>query len=138
MAGCLNRAEIIGFLGRDPEIRYAQDGQKIASLSVATSERWTDKQSGEKREATEWHRVSVFSEQAIEFAEKFLRKGSRVFVEGRLRTRKWTGQDGVDRYSTEIVVPKMAGKVLGLDRFEDGGSPDHGMPPPDLDDEIPF
>lgn len=116
MSGSLNKAQLIGNLGRDPEIRSTSDGTKIAALSIATSESWRDKNTGEKRERTEWHRVTVFNEHAATFAEKFLKKGNKVYIEGEIRTRKWTADDGSDRYSTEIVIPNFGGTLESLER----------------------
>lgn len=110
----LNKVMLIGNLGKDPEIRSTQAGKKIANFSLATSERWTDKQSGNKNERTEWHRVVVFNERLSEIVQKFLRKGSKVYLEGQLQTRKWVAQDGSDRYSTEIALPAYGGVIVML------------------------
>lgn len=110
----LNKATLIGNLGRDPEIRSTQAGKKIASFSLATSERWTDKQSGTKNERTEWHRIVVFNERLSEIVQKFLRKGSKVYLEGQIQTRKWTGNDNVERYTTEIALPAYGGVIVML------------------------
>ena len=110
----LNRASLIGNLGADPEVRRLNDGKPVVSFRVATSETWKDKQSGEKRERTEWHQVVVFSEGLCEIVEKYCRKGSKVFVEGQLQTRKWQGQDGTDRYTTEIVLRNFVGQIVLL------------------------
>ena len=107
MAGSVNKVILVGNLGRDPEVRNLQDGTKVVSLSLATSERWRDRQSGENRERTEWHRVVVFNERLAEVAERYLRKGSKVYVEGALQTRKWTGNDGQERYTTEVVLQRF-------------------------------
>lgn len=107
----MNKAQIIGNIGRDPEIRHSQDGTKIASFSVATSERWRDKQTGERKEKSEWHRVVCFNDRLSEVVEKYLRKGSKVYVEGSLQTRKWTDKDGAEKYSTEIVLSKFKGEL---------------------------
>ena len=152
MAG-VNKVILIGNLGRDPEIRSTQDGTKIANLSLATSESWRDKNSGERREKSEWHRVVIFGPLA-EIAEKYLRKGSKIYIEGQLQTRKWQDQSGQDKYSTEIVLQKYRGELVML-----GGKPesqgageraeaqasDPGQQGPlkgggddDLDSEIPF
>lgn len=120
MAGSLNQAQIIGRLGKDPEIRTTQNGGKIANLSVATSESWTDKASGERKERTEWHRVVVFNERCATFAERYLKKGALVFVTGPIRTRKWTSQDGQDHYSTEVCVENFRGDLTSLDSRQDG------------------
>jgi single-strand DNA-binding protein len=115
MAGTINKVILVGNLGRDPEVRTFQDGNKIANLSVATSEQWTDKQSGDRRERTEWHRVVVRNDQLVGVAERFLRKGSKVYLEGQIQTRKFTDQSGQERYMTEVVVPKFRGELQILD-----------------------
>ena len=158
MAGSVNKAIILGNLGRDPEIRHTRSGAKVASFSVATSDVWKDKQTGEKRERTEWHRVVVFNERLVEVAEKYLHKGSKVYLEGSNQTRKWTGHDGVERHTTEVVLQRFRGELALLDAKGNGGPPpaddpgaygstrttdhgtppDDGAPPNDLDDEIPF
>jgi len=156
MAGSVNKVILVGNLGRDPEVRSTQDGTKVANLSLATSETWRDRNTGERRERTEWHRVVIFNERLAEVAEKYLRKGSKIYVEGQLQTRKWTDQNGQDRYSTEVVLQRFRGELTMLDsrggegggdfggggRGQDygggscgsGGSGGGG----DLDDEIPF
>jgi len=127
MAGSVNKVILVGNLGRDPEIRHTQDGTKIAQLSVATSENWKDRQSGERRERTEWHRVVIFNPNLAEIAERFLRKGAKVYLEGQLQTRKWTDQEGKERYTTEIVLPRFRGELTMLDgRGEGGGGGDFG------------
>ena len=133
MAGSVNRAIIVGNLGGDPEVRNLPSGQRVANLRVATSERWTEKQSGERRERTEWHSVSVFDQAAVDYAENYLRKGAQVYVEGRVQTRKWQDQSGMDRYTTEIVVNSIGGKLLGL---SSGGS-DGEFPSERVGDEVP-
>ena len=168
MAGSVNKVILVGNLGRDPEIRFAQNGNKIANFSIATSESWRDKSTGERKEKTEWHRIVVFSEGLAGIAEKYLKKGSKVYIEGALQTRKWTGNDGIEKYSTEIVLQGFNSTLTMLDgRGEGGGggnfgggggggdnaggaggggepdwgSPDSGGGAPaggDLDDEIPF
>jgi single-strand DNA-binding protein len=160
MAGSVNKVILIGNLGRDPEVRFSQDGTKIVNFSIATSERWKDKSTGERREKTEWHRVVLFNEHLAEIAEQYLRKGSKVYVEGALQTRKWTGNDGVEKYSTEVVLQRYRGELTMLDTRGDGGgggggygAPEGGPPPAadggggpggaapgggDLDDDIPF
>lgn len=140
MAGSVNKVMIVGNLGADPEVKDLPSGQKVANLRVATSEQWTDKASGEKRERTEWHRVSVFEQNAVQFAQNFLRKGSNVYIEGRVETRKWQDQNGEDRYSTEIVVNQIGGKLIGLSAKEDNTRVDPVAPPSpnDIDDEVPF
>ncbi len=150
MAGSVNKVILVGNLGRDPEIRSTQDGNKIANLSVATSDTWRDKNSGDRKERTEWHRVVIFDEKLSEIAEKYLRKGSKVYIEGQLQTRKWQDQSGQEKYSTEIVLQKFRGQIVMLgDKPEGGGQeqrPDtarSSRPEPDrpLDDpaeRIPF
>ncbi len=158
MAGSVNKVILIGNLGRDPEIRSTQDGTRVANLSVATSESWKDRESGERRERTEWHRVVIFNEHLVEIVEKYLRKGSKVYIEGQLQTRKWQDQSGQDRYTTEVVMNRYRGELTMLDSRRDAeGAGDYGggagggrapepagadrAPEPagaDLDDEIPF
>lgn len=116
MSYSLNKAQLIGNLGADPEIRHTQAGDKVCNLSIATSESWTDKNSGQKKERTEWHRVTIFNVHIAEFAEKYLKKGNKVFLEGEIRTRKWNDDKGVDRYSTEIVVPNFGGELISLEK----------------------
>ena len=115
MAGSVNKVILVGNLGRDPEIRHTQDGRKIANLRVATSESWRDKNSGERREKTEWHSVVIFSDGLCNVAERYLRKGSKVYIEGQLQTRKWQDQTGNDRYSTEVVLQGFGGTLTMLD-----------------------
>src|SRR4051794_5270077 len=124
MAGSVNKVILVGNLGRDPEVRHTQSNQKIVHLAVATSERWKDRQSGEARERTEWHRVVIFDENLAEIAERYLRKGSPVYLEGTLQTRKWTDQGGQERYTTEVVVPRFRGELtlLGGTREGAGGT----------------
>ncbi len=161
MAGSVNKVILIGNLGRDPEIRSTQDGMRIANLAVATSESWRDRASGERKERTEWHRVVIFNERLSEIAEKYLKKGAKVYLEGALQTRKWTDQQGQERYSTEVVLQRFRGELTMLDggRSAGGGGPqmeggyDEGFsdepraaaapsrartPVNDLDDDIPF
>jgi single-strand DNA-binding protein len=157
MAGSVNKVILVGNLGRDPEVRHTQDGSKIVHLSVATSERWRDRNSGENRERTEWHRVVIFNERLGEIAEKYLAKGRTVYLEGQLQTRKWTDQSGQERYTTEVVLQRFRGELTllggrGDDAGIGGGPPDDEGPGPsggggggrkssgydDLDDEIPF
>ncbi|MDY0242190.1 MAG: single-stranded DNA-binding protein [Rhodospirillaceae bacterium] len=144
MAGSVNRVFLIGNLGRDPEIRHAQDGSKIVTLNLATSESWKDRNSGERREKTEWHRVVIFNDRVSDVAERYLRKGSKVYVEGALQTRKWTDQSGAEKYTTEVVISRFKGELTLLDsadgsRSSSGGSDTGGWnEPSDLDDEIPF
>lgn len=120
MAGSVNKVILVGNLGRDPEIRFTQSGQKIANMSIATSETWRDKQSGERREKTEWHRVVVFDERLADIVEKYIKKGSKVYLEGALQTRKWTGNDGIEKYTTEVVLQRFSGVLTMLDSA--GGS----------------
>ena len=168
MAGSVNKVILVGNLGRDPEIRSTQDGTRIVQLNLATSENWRDRVSGERKERTEWHRVVIFNERLAEVAEKYLRKGSKVYVEGQLQTRKWQDQQGQERYTTEVVIGRFRGELTMLDGARDGGAArggameggfdDYGEPPraavpagggvgaggrgrgtaADLDDEIPF
>jgi single-strand DNA-binding protein len=128
MAGSVNKVILIGNLGKDPEVRTTQDGQKIVNLTLATSENWTDRNSGERKERTEWHRVVIFNDRIGEVAERFLRKGRKVFVEGSLQTRKWTDQSGQERYTTEVVIQRFRGELVLLDsqRGEDGGTSEGG------------
>lgn len=121
MAGSVNKVILVGNLGRDPEIRSLQDGTRVANLSVATSETWRDRNSGERRERTEWHRVVIFNDRLAEVAEKYLRKGSKIYVEGQLQTRKWTDQQGQERYTTEVVLQRFRGELTMLDGRQDGG-----------------
>src|SRR5246127_4649000 len=115
MAGSVNKVILIGNLGRDPELRSTQDGMRIANLAVATSETWRDKMSGERKERTEWHRVVTFNERLAEVAEKYLKKGSKIYVEGALQTRKWTDNSGQERYTTEVVLQRFRGELTMLD-----------------------
>ena len=155
MAGSVNKVIIIGNLGRDPEVRTFQNGGKVCNLRVATSETWKDKSTGERREKTEWHSVAIFNEPLGRIAEQYLRKGSSVYIEGQLETRKWQDQSGQDRYSTEVVVRPYSGALTLLGgRGESGpaggGDPDPSRGPgwgessgpsdqgPGYDDEIPF
>ena len=127
MAGSVNKVTLIGNLGRDPEVRSTQDGMKIVNLSLATSENWKDRNSGERRERTEWHRVVIFNENLARVAEQYLRKGSKIYVEGQLQTRKWTDQNGQDRYTTEVVLQRYRGELTMLDgRGEGGGGGGYG------------
>lgn len=115
MAGSVNKVILVGNLGKDPEVRMTQEGTKVVSFSVATSEQWRDRDTQERKERTEWHRVVVFNEKLAEIADKYLRKGSKIYVEGQLQTRKWTDQTGQERYTTEIVVPRFRGEITMLD-----------------------
>ena len=121
MAGSVNKVILVGNLGRDPEVRSSQDGTKIVNLSIATSERWKDRNSGEQRERTEWHRVVIFNENLARLAEQYLRKGSSVYLEGQLQTRKWTDQQGVEKYTTEVVLGRYRGELTLLGGRGDGG-----------------
>jgi len=141
MAGSVNKVILVGNLGRDPEVRRMTSGEPIVNLSVATSESWRDKTSGERKERTEWHRVVIFNENLAKVAEQYLRKGSKVYLEGQLATRKWTDKDGVEKYSTELVLldARGDGGSAGTARVSSGG----GDAPAtfdrsELDDEIPF
>jgi len=159
MAGSVNKVILIGNLGKDPEIRRTQDGRPIANLSVATSESWRDKATGERREKTEWHRVVIFNEGLCRIAEQYLKKGSKVYLEGQLQTRKWQDKDGNDKYSTEVVLQGFNSQLTMLDTRGGGGaaesSDDFGSSGPsasrerkpalagagksaDMNDEIPF
>jgi len=167
MAGSVNKVILIGNLGQDPEVRNFPNGGKVCNLSIATSENWKDRNTGERREKTEWHRVAIFSEPLVRVAEQFLRKGSKVYLEGQLETRKWQDQSGADRYTTEVVLRPYRSELTMLDARGEGGAgavgyadqgggyggggggyqdsgpspvPAAGSPYPsqDLDDEIPF
>jgi single-strand DNA-binding protein len=122
MAGSVNKVILVGNLGADPEIRRTQDGRPVANLRVATSESWKDKTTGERREKTEWHRVVIFNENLCRIAEQYLKKGSKVFIEGQLQTRKWQDQSGQDRYSTEVVLQGFRGELTLLDRAGAGSA----------------
>jgi single-strand DNA-binding protein len=124
MAGSVNKVILVGNLGRDPEIRRTQDGRPIANLSVATSENWRDKATGERREKTEWHRVVIFSEGLCKIAEQYLKKGAKVYLEGQLQTRKYTDKDGVEKYSTEVVLQGFNSVLTMLDSRAGGGGGD--------------
>src|SRR4051795_7649605 len=115
MAGSVNKVILVGNLGKDPEVRTTQDGQKIVNLTLATSENWNDRQTGERKERTEWHRVVIFNDRVGDVAERYLHKGSKVYVEGALQTRKWTDQSGQERYSTEVVIGRFKGELTMLD-----------------------
>ena len=155
MAGSVNKVILVGNLGRDPEIRHTQDGNPVVNMSVATSENWKDRATGERRERTEWHRIVIFNEHLARVAEQYLRKGSKVYLEGQLQTRKWQDQSGQDRYTTEIVLGRFRGELTMLDSRRDGGAEEAGAAAPafdsgspgssssaaasaDFDDEIPF
>jgi single-strand DNA-binding protein len=161
MSGSVNKVILVGNLGRDPEVRHANDGTKIVNLSIATSEAWKDKMTGERKDRTEWHRVVIFNDRLAEVAEKYLQKGAKVFLEGQLQTRKWTDQQGQERYTTEVVLSKYRGELAMLDNRAGnnegayGGGTDFNEPSSprstprsgsssssnfshDLEDEIPF
>ena len=156
MAGSVNKVILIGNLGRDPEVRQTQDGRPVVNFTVATNETWKDRQTGERRERVEWHRVVIFGEGLADIAQRYLRKGSKVYLEGQLQTRKWTDQSGQERYTTEVVLSGFRAALTMLDSRADGGDDgggggrDHGggepaAPPAaadsaasDLDDDIPF
>jgi single-strand DNA-binding protein len=122
MAGSVNKVIIVGNLGRDPEVRTFQNGGKVVNLNIATSETWRDKASGERKERTEWHRVAILNENLATIAEKYLKKGSKVYLEGQLETRKWQDQSGAERYSTEVVLRPYRGELTLLDGRNEGGS----------------
>jgi single-strand DNA-binding protein len=163
MSGSVNKVILVGNLGRDPEVRTMQNGGKVCNLSVATSERWRDRTSGEQQERTEWHRVVIFDDRLCDVAERYLQKGAKVYLEGELQTRKWQDQSGQERYTTEVVLRRFRGQLTMLDSrggsgggdsySQDmgssggysgggggggGGGPTGGPPGDDLDDEIPF
>jgi single-strand DNA-binding protein len=121
MAGSVNKVILVGNLGRDPEIRSTQDGQRIATFSLATSESWRDRSSGERKERTEWHRVVIFNERLVEVVEKYVKKGAKLYVEGALQTRKWTDNQNQERYTTEVVIGRFNGDIQMLDRAGGGG-----------------
>lgn len=142
----VNKAIVLGHLGQDPEIRATTDGRKIATLNVATSESWKDKATGEKRERTSWHRVVIFAEGLAKVAEQYLKKGSKVYLEGAMHTRKWTDKAGVERYTTEVILQGFNAQLVLLDRAERAPAPTEDSyggkagpsPKPPIDDEIPF
>ena len=149
MAGSVNKVILVGNLGKDPEVRRMTSGEPVVNLSVATSESWRDKASGERKEKTEWHRVVIFNKNLADVAEKYLRKGSKVYVEGQLQTRKWTDKDGAEKYSTEVVLQNFRGELTMLDgRGGEGGGGGGGargaseapasFQRDEMDDEIPF
>ncbi|WP_159709637.1 single-stranded DNA-binding protein [Geminicoccus flavidas] len=131
MAGSVNKVILMGNLGRDPEVRYTQNNQKIVHLSIATSERWSDRQSGERKERTEWHRVVILNENLADIAEKYLAKGRTVYVEGQLQTRDWQDQSGQKRYTTEIVLSRFKGELVLVGGGGDAGGGRFGGPPED-------
>ncbi len=161
MSGSVNKVILVGNLGADPDVRHMQDGRPVVNLSIATSETWKDRSTGERRERTEWHRVVIFSEGLARVAEQYLRKGSMVYIEGQLQTRKWQDKNGIDKYTTEIVLQGFNSTLTMLGSrggggmrdnagdFDAGNSPDSGSAPSgggqerasvatDMDDEIPF
>jgi single-strand DNA-binding protein len=121
MAGSVNKVILVGNLGKDPEVRSTQDGSKIVNLTLATSETWNDRASGERKERTEWHRVVIFNDRVADVAERFLKKGAKIYVEGALQTRKWTDQQGQERYTTEVVIGRFNGQLTMLDGRSGGG-----------------
>ena len=121
MAGSVNKVILVGNLGRDPEVKSMQDGRSLVNMSVATSETWRDRNSGERKERTEWHRVVIFNDKLAEVAQKFLKKGAKIYLEGQLTTRKWTDQSGQERYTTEVVIPRFGGTLTMLDGRSGGG-----------------
>ncbi|MFK4499325.1 single-stranded DNA-binding protein [Bradyrhizobium sp. 956_D2_N1_5] len=129
MAGSVNKVILVGNLGKDPEIRRTQDGRPIANLSIATSETWRDKNSGERKEKTEWHRVVIFNEGLCKVAEQYLKKGAKVYIEGALQTRKWTDQSGAEKYSTEVVLQGFNSTLTMLDGRGGGGGGSFGDEP---------
>ena len=148
MAGSVNKVILVGNLGRDPEVRRMTSGEPVVNLSLATSESWRDKASGERKEKTEWHRVVIFNENLAKVAEQYLRKGSKIYIEGQLQTRKYTDKDGVEKYSTEIVLQRFRGELVMLDTRGEGGGGGGGrggagegaasFDRNEMDDEIPF
>jgi single-strand DNA-binding protein len=152
MAGSVNKVILVGNLGKDPEVRRMTSGEPVVNLSVATSESWRDKASGERKEKTEWHRVVIFNKNLAEVAEKYLRKGAKVYVEGQLQTRKWTDKDGQEKYSTEVVLQNFRGELTMLDSRNGGGEGGYAggasrggtseapaaFQRDEMDDEIPF
>jgi single-strand DNA-binding protein len=141
MSGSVNRVILVGNLGGDPEVRSTQDGTRVCNLSLATSESWKAKDSGERRERTTWHRIVIFNEKLVEVAEKYLKKGSKIYLEGAIQTRKWTDQAGVERHTSEIVLQKYRGELTMLDNRNSEGEfpPQHAKPADaNLDDDIPF
>lgn len=137
MSGSVNKVMLIGNLGRDPEVRAMQSGDRVANLAIATSERWKDKASGEQREKTEWHRIVIFNQPLVNVAEQYLRKGAKVYIEGQLETRKWTDQQGQEKYTTEIVLRPYRGELTMLDS-RSGGQSDSYAPPGGYADANPF
>ena len=160
MAGSVNKVILVGNLGRDPEVRNTQSGSKVVNMAIATSDTWNDRNTGERRDRTEWHRVSIFNERIGDVAERYLRKGSKVYIEGELRTRKWKDQQGVEKYTTEVVIAQYRGNLVMLgdgqgrndnqpgqsttqtstQRYQSGNSMSDaaGWGDQQLDDEVPF
>ncbi|HSZ74632.1 MAG TPA: single-stranded DNA-binding protein [Rhizomicrobium sp.] len=152
MAGSVNKVILVGNLGKDPEVRRMTSGEPVVNLSIATSESWRDKSSGERKEKTEWHRVVIFNEALAKVAEQYLRKGAKVYIEGQLSTRKWTDKDGAEKYSTEVVLNRFRGELQMLDSrgagegggggYSGGGGGSRSEPTnfdrSEMDDEIPF
>lgn len=148
MAGSINKVILVGNVGQDPQVRSMQSGQKVVSFSLATSDRWRDRATGEQKEQTEWHRVVVFNPNLVEVAERMLQKGTKLYIEGALRTRKWQNQQGVDTFTTEVVLNPYAGQmiILGGAKTMDGAMGDSATPaqpreevtPAQIDDDIPF
>jgi single-strand DNA-binding protein len=157
MAGSVNKVTLIGNLGKDPEVRNTQSGMKIVNLTVATSDSWNDKASGERKEQTEWHRVVIMNDQLADVAEKYLRKGAKVYLEGKLQTRKWTDNAGQEKYTTEVLLGRFNSTMVLLDRAQNSGGGEDYAPRPaaaktparaasswdtrpsaEMDDEIPF
>jgi single-strand DNA-binding protein len=160
MAGSVNKVILVGNVGRDPEIRSTQDGTKVANLSLATSENWRDKNTGERKERTEWHRIVIFNERLADVVEKYVKKGAKLYIEGALQTRKWTDNTGAEKYTTEVVLQRFRGELTMLDSRGGGGGMSGGAPDDmasgsgsgggmgggrpsgggggELDDEIPF
>ncbi len=145
MAGTLNKVILVGNLGKDPEVRFMPDGSKVTSFSLATGEVWKDKNTGERKEKTEWHRITIFNERFIEIVEKYVRKGTKLYIEGQLQTRGWTDKTGVERYTTEVVLGKFRGDLIILDpkpsdvvtavQNASGAPSDADIP---LNDDVPF
>ena len=146
MAGSVNKVILVGHAGKDPEVRSFQNGGRVANLTLATSETWKDKATGERKERTEWHRVTVANEALVGVVERFVKKGSKLYIEGQLETRKWTDQQGQERFSTEVVLRPYRGEIVLLDGREGGGtrqdsagqSSGYAPPADDYGDEIPF
>ena len=157
MAGSVNKVILVGNLGRDPEVRNLQDGNPVVNFTLATNESWTDRASGERRDRTEWHRIVIFNSHLADIAQKYLRKGSKVYVEGTLQTRKWTDQSGAERYTTEVVLGRFRGELtmlggrgegtggealegdpMGGDPREEGGAAPAAPKTDDFEDDIPF